>query len=119
MTVAKCDEYGVAPCLDYDKEPISYEVYVTAIDSYGVGLESSIPVTVNVTAVNDNKPTVPDYDRYITEGMTRFSPPLNVQVNFFFLYVVVFLCSQPEQLSRSHPLSSVGTVLLETMHLDH
>lgn len=45
-------------------------------------------LTVKLLGVNDNPPTVPDYDRQIIEGDSRFNPDLVVAV---YSIIVIFV----------------------------
>ena len=84
MTVGPCDapgKPGVHPCIDYERQPNTYEFKVKAQDEEGNGPRPGYAtLIIQILAVNDNPPVVQDYIVNIFENETVTTPDLYVEV---------------------------------------
>lgn len=81
ISVALCSNIGKAPCLDFETQSNYYLTYI-ATDDNGSGQSNSVTIMVMVIDSNDNPPIFMQhlYTNLIDEGVTKFEPPLVVQV---------------------------------------
>jgi len=82
ITVKRC--YQPGRCIDYERQPgQQYRLTVTAEDEGGEGFQVRVPVIINITDANDNRPvfTQNEYGISIRENETAFVPPLYVAVS--------------------------------------
>jgi len=82
ITVKRC--YNPGTCIDYERQRAKqYRLTVTAEDEGGEGYQVQVPVVINITDANDNKPlfTQNEYGISVRENETTFVPPLFVAVS--------------------------------------
>ncbi|CAH1126852.1 unnamed protein product [Ceutorhynchus assimilis] len=75
VTVAPCENLGVAPCLDFETKP-EYHLQFIATDDDGKGQTSTVPLKISLSDSNDNAPAFGQstYRIFVNEGATRFEP---------------------------------------------
>jgi hypothetical protein len=80
IIVAPCLSPGRTPCLDYETQQ-RYQLTFVAKDRLGEGLETTVPLDIELLNENDNVPVFKQkqYSSFIKEGETVPTPPVKVE----------------------------------------